>query len=214
MPDPRPTPRELDSGRRDALLRAAGAALLLALMRRDGWAGAASSPGSALATVELKRAAERAELCSAANATGTGLRGEYFAREAGKGEPLLVRLDPTVDFDASLEWPETQANKRPASARWTGWIKPPISGEYRFHLDQPYARLLVSRQLVAGEGAAADAAIALAAGRYYPIALDARRLRDMSGRLRLEWTAPHGARYLVPRALLFLPSDTAKSAGS
>ena len=26
---------------------------------------------------------------------------------------------------------------------------------------------------------------------------------------RLEWTAPHGARFLVPRALLYLPTETA-----
>ena len=164
-------------------------------------------PGS-MAAAELERAARRGELCSAANATGVGLRGEYFAHAIGAGEPLLARTDGTIDFDPSFEWPAARAAQRPASARWSGWVKPPISGRYRFHADQPFARVVVARQLMAGEGAAPDAAIELAAGRFYPIGVEMTALDGMAGRLRLEWTAPHGARYLVPRALLFLPNDS------
>jgi PA14 domain len=195
--------RWLPQGRRRVLLAAAGAVAV-------GLAGpraARSAQANPMAEAELARAARRGELCSISNATGTGLRGEYYAGEPGKGDPLLVRVDATVDFDPALEWPAQLAAKRPASARWSGWVKPPISGRYRFHADQNAARLVVARQVMAGPGAAADGSIELAAGRFYPITLEIAQLAAMTGRLRLEWTAPHGARYLVPRALLFLPSE-------
>jgi hypothetical protein len=167
-----------------------------------------------MAEAEARRAARQNDLCSAANATGTGLRGEYFARTIGKGAPVLVRVDATIDFDSSFEWPKQGMVQRPGAARWTGWVKPPVSGRYRFHLDQPLARVQVSRQVLAGEGATPDSAIELEAGRFYPVVLEVERLEGISGRLRFEWTAPHGARYLVPRALLFTPSETVKAGGS
>ena len=187
-----------------------GASLAAALLwiRRDGVAATESVPAGPLAEREFERAARRAELCSTSNAVGTGLRGEYFAGELGRGDPLLVRTDATIDFDRSLEWPVQGGLRQPASARWTGWVKPPISGRYRFHADQPAARLVVARQVMVGEGAGADASIELASGRFYPVTLEMKRLGGMQDRLRLEWTAPHGARYLVPRALLFMPTET------
>ncbi len=162
---------------------------------------------------ELQRAAQRGELCSTKNAVGTGLRGEYFARAAGGGEVLLVRTDGTVDFDSRFEWPAQRSVSQPESARWTGWIKPSMTGRYRFHADQATASLVVAHQPMLGEGAAAGTSIELAAGRYYPITLQLDQLASMKGRLRLEWTAPHGARYLIPRALLFLPTEQVTSKG-
>jgi hypothetical protein len=134
------------------------------------------------------------------------LRGEYFAKEPLASAPLLVRVDPTVDFDATLDWPANLAGRRPTAARWTGWVKPPYGGNYRFHVEQRSARVVVARQVLVEDGAATDATIHLAAGRFYPIDVDAARLDVLVGRLTLEWTAPHGARYVVPRALLFLPT--------
>jgi hypothetical protein len=200
-----PAHSTIDASRRRVLLGGTAAALLFAPHRRAAGAGA-TQPGS-LAAAELRSAAERAELCSAANATGTGLRAEYFARDARRSAPLLVRIDPTVDFDASLEWPSHLAAERPASAHWAGWVKSPLSGRYRFHCDQATARVVVARQVLVGEGSAPDATIEMAAGRFYPIGLEVRRLDAIAGRLQLEWTAPFGARYVVPRALLFVPSE-------
>ena len=195
--------------RRGALLRAAAVAALLPMHR---WS-LAEAPGTAadgMAAAELKRAERQGELCSAANATGTGLRGEYFAQRIGQGAPLLVRVDSVVEFDRTLEWPADHAARRPVSARWNGWVKPPIGGRYRFHADQPGARLVVARQVLVGEGAPAGTpTVELAAGRFHPISLEMPRLDAIAGRLRLEWTAPHGARYLVPRALLFGPNESA-----
>lgn len=163
-----------------------------------------------LSQAELLRAERRGELCSANNAVGVGLRGEYFAETPGLGEPLLVRTDPSVDFDASLDWPADRAGQRPHSVRWSGWIKPTLTGRYRFHSTAPKSSITVARQVVAGPDAAADASVELAAGRYYPIELVVSELGGDVQRIRLEWTAPHGARYLIPRPLLFTPTETTR----
>jgi hypothetical protein len=182
-----------------AVAGTAGAALLV---RRDGVQ--AASPAAGLAAVEARQAAERAGLCSAANAAGVGLRGEYFAAERCAGAPLLVRLDGAIDFDGSFDLPAgSQARAR--SVRWSGWVKPPLSGRYRFHAGSPDARIVVARQPLAGPDAAPD--VELSAGRFYPILVEVDRIAAAEARIRLEWTAPHGARFLVPRALLYLPTE-------
>ena len=108
--------------RRRLLLGAAlGAGCLLSAR------ASAKSADDAMAAAELKRAAERADLCSASNATGSGLRGEYFAKEPLAAMPLLVRVDTTIDFDATLDWPANLAGRRPSAARWSGWVKPPYT---------------------------------------------------------------------------------------
>lgn len=163
----------------------------------------AGPPGS-VAAAELKQAERLAALCSASNVSGTGLRGEYFASAKVQGAPLLVRVDATVDFDKLLEWPATD-HKRPRSAQWTGWVKAPITGLYRFHATQPRTSIEVARQSMLGKEQQEGDRIELTAGRFYPITLQAEQLELMTGRLALEWTTPFGARYVVPRALLYLP---------
>jgi hypothetical protein len=148
------------------------------------------------------------ELCSARNAVGVGLRGDYFAEPQWRGTPALSRIDASIDFDASMEWPAHRA--APRSVRWQGWIKAPLSGVYRFHLDGVPARLLVARHEMLSADRGTPAPIELQAGRYYPITIEIALLDPhRQAPLRLEWTAPHGARYVVPRSLLFMPTETA-----
>jgi hypothetical protein len=171
--------------------------------------GIRTAPGSANYTSPDQQAADlRANLCTSANAVGVGLRGEYFAGDIGQGEPLLVRVDTPMHFDASLNWPDNLAAQRPRSVRWTGWIKAPITGGYRFHADARGMRVSIAKQIVAGPGAPGTEPVALAVGRFYPILVEISEVTPDMGDVRLEWTAPHGARYLVPRSLLFLPTDS------
>src|SRR4051794_5957829 len=125
---------------RRAFLAAAGTAGVALVVRRDGIRANAAPIGD-LAAVEARQAAARADMCSADNAAGVGLRGEYFAAERLAGAPLLVRLDKSIDFDASLDWPGADRPQRPRSVRWSGWVKPPLSGRYRFHAGTPDARI-------------------------------------------------------------------------
>jgi PA14 domain len=163
--------------------------------------------GLGMGNSELKYAAQRAEICSASNVAGVGLRGEYFTKAQWRGEPSLVRTDSSIDFGPSIDWPSENRHGVPLSVRWTGWIKSPMTGSYRFHIEPARARVVVSKQVVAGEGSTSDATFHLAAGRFYPILVEIDQLNDAS-RVRLEWTAPHGAKYVVPRALLSLPTET------
>lgn len=192
--------------RRSFIVAAIGIGAVLSL-RRDVVELNPAAPSTDRMAAELVRAADRAGICSAANAVGVGLRGEYFSEPSSRGQAVLVRVDDVVDFDASMEWP-TSIAARPVSVRWSGWIKAPLSGLYRFHADAPNMRMLVARNLVAGVGAAPDVKVDLAAGRFYPIEIIVSQLTDSDTRIRLEWTAPHGVRYVVPKALLHLPTET------
>ena len=158
-----------------------GAVLLL---RKDEIASALTSPSADRMTDELLRAAERADLCSAKNAVGTGLRGEYFAKEGLQGPVQLVRVDEVIDFDESVKWAAGTTAPSAASVRWSGWIKAPLSGKYRFHADAPHMRILVARKLVAGEGAPSEELVELAAGRFYPVEVIVSQLSMSDQRIR------------------------------
>lgn len=179
--------------------------------RAHAMAEAASrvGPGAGNYTSPDQQSADmRANLCTGSNAVGAGLRGEYFAGAIGVGEPVLVRVDSPMHFDATLNWPDNLPVQRPGSVRWTGWIKAPLAGGYRFHADAPGMRVSVANEVVAGLGAPGAEPFAMAAGRFYPITVELTQVSADMGEVKLEWTAPHGARYLVPRSLLFLPTDT------
>jgi hypothetical protein len=156
---------------------------------------------------ELARAERLASLCTGANSVGIGLLGEYFQSALFAGKPILTRIDGVIDFDPALDWPAHPGPARALSVHWTGWVKAPMAGQYRFHLTPAMGRVQVSRQLLAGIGASPAGSIELAAGRYYPLDIEIDRLPSSFERLRLEWTAPHGARYVVPRALLHPPTE-------
>lgn len=161
---------------------------------------------SELMAAELARASERADVCSAANAVGVGLRGEYFSEVSLRGKAALVRIDSVINFIPSEEW--SVGVGRPASVRWSGWIKPPLSGQYLFHSTSPNMRIFVARNLVAGGDSAADQRVDLAAGRFYPIEITVSEFGKSDTRISLEWTPPRGARYVIPKALLHLPTET------
>lgn len=157
---------------------------------------------------ELKYAKQRADLCGAGNAVGGGLRGEYFSAPGWAGSLLFTRIDRSIDFEAGLELPVEQA-QQVRSVRWTGWIKPPVAGNFQFHADAPGMRVKVSQQWVAGEGALSGATTEMALGRFYPITVELSFLDPAyRGRWRLDWTAPHGMRFLIPTALLFAPTPS------
>lgn len=200
--------RFLRSRRGAALLAIAGAGTAVLLYQLRGASGPGPNP-SAMdpMTAELLRAAERADICTAANAVGVGLRGEYFAETNLRGTAVLVRVDDVVDFDASILQLSESGARKVSSVRWSGWIKAPISGQYRFHAEAPSMKVRVSRVLVAGADAPPDVGVDMAAGRFYPIDVVVNEIIDSPTRIRLEWTAPHGSRYVVPKTLLQLPTE-------
>lgn len=167
------------------------------------------TPSTDRMAAELLRASERGDICTSANAVGVGLQGEYFSEPNLQGSAKMVRVDDVVDFDDSIRQTFGHASDQPVrSVRWRGWIKAPLSGRYRFHADAPDMQVLVARNLVAGADVAPDESVQLAAGRFYPVEVVVNRVTESGPRIRLEWTAPHGARFVIPKALLHLPTAT------
>ena len=200
-----------DRGRRAAIGFAGALMVLPALVTR----GAVGSPGPAVAgNLPASGAAfgGRAELCSGVNAQGVGLLGEYFAKES-LDSPIFTRMDGVVDFDAELNGLEQKPRgAQPKSARWRGWVRPLTTGRYVFHASTPGMRVVIARDVVATWQPTAPVEVSMVTGRYYPISVELDKLPATSAqRVRLEWTAPQGARFLVPRALLYLPTETVQT---
>ena len=81
-------------------------------------------------------------------APGEGLRGAYF--DSTSAERLLVRIDPTVDFDWHLGSPDPVVPEDYFSVVWTGTIRAPEHAEYLFsvRVDDGF-RLFIDGELVA-----------------------------------------------------------------
>jgi hypothetical protein len=159
---------------------------------------------------EFQRAADRANVCSAREAKAAGLTAEYFAKKDFAGPALLTRQEAPLDHP----WPQAgqEVSAAVLSARWRGWVRPPFTGKFSFHTDIPGALITVAGQPLVN----AEAQVELHTGRYHPIQIE---LRDANAAgagqtplspLKLNWTTPFGARYLLPRAVLYPPSDTVK----
>jgi len=127
-----------------------------------------------------------------------GLRGEYF-KGRGKDEPVLVRIDPKLDF----QW----GGGRPApsvpddfSARWTGAIIPRYSEEYLFDgWGDDALNLTINGVKIFEKGG--EGRIKLEAGRYYPIELN---FVDDSGgaAFQLNWRSQSQVREVIPTECL------------
>lgn len=139
-------------------------------------------------------------LCSSRNIIGVGLQGEYFQQNNFGGKPLMVRTDRLLDSS------QLQFSQDTKSVRWSGWVKAPISGLHRFHFDHPDARILVSKVDFSLDKQKSTEPIDMKVGSFYPIELHLSNVEKVTDSpLRLEWTPPHGYRYLISPAMLFLP---------
>jgi hypothetical protein len=129
-----------------------------------------------------------------------GLSGAYFAGENLLGRKLAVRIDNTVDIE-----PDAMVR----SIRWAGWVRAPVSGTYRFHVDYPHAKVSVSNLDFSSNADHRAEGLDAKAGRYYPITVEVRRLDLTKRRIRLEWTQPFGVRAVIPKVMLYLPMASA-----
>ena len=65
--------------------------------------------------------------------TGDGIRGDYYNGVDLK-EFVLSRRDATLAFDWAHQSPAPGVTAEYFSVRWTGWLLPPASGRYVFHV--------------------------------------------------------------------------------
>jgi hypothetical protein len=199
-----------DKGRREVLWAGAGLLLSRSVVRASSATPTRSEPNRGVSSA-LGESAHQADLCSSANAIGVGLRGEYFSADGWRGHPNAVRTDTTVNFASPAELSKACGLQLIGSVRWTGWVRAHVSGRFRFEGGSPQVRVVVSNLDQSGPQVTSTAGIQLSAGRYYPVRVELDRVSTAQKIVRLQWTAPYGARYVIPRELLFLPSDTVRT---
>jgi beta-glucosidase len=127
--------------------------------------------------------------CVDARCRTHGLRAEHFDNVNLAGTAAATG----TETNAQISW---SGAERQTSARWTGTLTAPESGEYRFRFaSQDGYRIWIGDTLVVDEWGVGDApsissgAITLAAGHKYPIRVEGIQ-RGRRGEQRLVWSTP------------------------
>ncbi|MBJ6109064.1 OmpA family protein [Hymenobacter sp. BT523] len=109
--------------------------------------------------------------------TGTGLKGDYY--EGTNFEKyVLTRRDATINFNWGQQPPAPRLPAEDFSVRWTGWLMPPTSGKYVFHVTvDDGIRLWLNDRLLLNEWrgqpqSSYTAAVELRAGEPYRLRVD------------------------------------------
>jgi len=126
-----------------------------------------------------------------------GLTAEYFANQSLEGEPALRRVDPTVNFRWGAGGPGEPIAGEGFSARWTGKLQPPVTGEYTLGVtSDDGSRLYLDGKCIvdnwrdhAMESATTRAS--LEAGRQYDVRVEMYEKSGEAGCV-LGWRVPGG----------------------
>lgn len=130
-----------------------------------------------------------AALCLDVKCRAQGLKAEFFPGHEPVGQPVEAR----TAANATTSWSGVD---KETSARWTGFIKAPQSGDYSFRFaSEGGYRIWVGDKLVIDEWGVGDAPsiasgkIALKAGTVYPLRVEAFQT-GATGDQRLVWSTP------------------------
>ena len=144
-------------------------------------------------------------------ATGTGLYAEYF-EGLQLNKRKLSRIDATIDnpWNTLSLTPDLSATN--FSARWTGWVQAPSSGDYKFFLrGDDGIRLWINDKLVINQWKLqaateyASPSIAFQAGQKYDIRIEYYQ-GPGAAVCQLSWQGPGIAKQIVPSNRLY-PRD-------
>ncbi len=151
-----------------------------------------------------------------------GLRGEYYNSRRLGGSATLRRLDPSVRFDFGKSSPE-KLDFEGFSARWSGSVLAPETGDYEFvvrtdhaarlwvnHIEEP----LIDAWVKSGDDTEYRASIFLIDGRAYPIRLEftsrrqgvnkeaKKREKPIEAFVELLWMQPRRVEEVIPTRFL------------
>jgi beta-glucosidase len=107
-----------------------------------------------------------------------GLKAEYFSNMSLSGQPLVTRIDATIDFNWGDGSPDKAIPVDNFSARWTGFVTPAASGRYTFRaMTDDGARVFLDGKLVIDDwidhGPSTQSfTTTLEAGRKYSITME------------------------------------------
>lgn len=123
-----------------------------------------------------------------------GLKAEYFDNMNLEGEPK-VRTDDWINFEPANQAPDPFLPKSPLSIRWTGKLKPPVSGTYTFgYTTDDGCRLYIDGEKLIdvwyGRGVTVDTIrVDLEAGKTYQLQVEYFDNRDVAVS-KLAWRIP------------------------
>ena len=146
---------------------------------------------------------------------GTGLAAEYYNAIDFTGPMALNRTEPEINFSWGYGSPGPAVNINYFSARWTGMVEAPVSGNYKFSTtSDDGVRLWVNNALVINNwtdhGSTTDNSplIALSAGVRYDIRME---YYEKSGGAvaRLWWTYPGQSLQIIPQERLYSSTSIA-----
>ena len=152
-------------------------------------------------------------------ASASGWRGSYFANPSLSGEPALVRLDSTIDFDWGEKAPATNLPADGFSVRWTADLRANFSEPYIFSVtSNDGARLWLDGRLLIDDwtdhvSRESTGTVTLEAGRWYQITLEYYEgVREAA--VRLAYSSPSTPWQIIPSANVRsdIPADPGLSA--
>lgn len=145
--------------------------------------------------------------------TGSGLRANYFTDSTNgvanfAGDPVLTRIDPTVNFNWGTEAPDPGVTPDYFMVRWHGQVQPLYSDLYNFSTtSDDGTRLWIDGQLIVdqwqNQGATTrSGSIQLQAGQKYDLVLEYYDWTS-SASVQLSWSSTHQAPQIVPVTQLY-----------
>lgn len=123
-----------------------------------------------------------------------GLKAEYFDNMRLEGEPV-IREEEWINFEPANQAPDPFLPASPLSIRWTGKLRPLVSGNYTFSFSyDDGARLILDGETLIdkwrGAGISIDtASVYLEAGKDYELKTEYYDDRDYA-LARLQWRVP------------------------
>jgi hypothetical protein len=141
-------------------------------------------------------------------APGNGLRGAYFNGTKPAGNPVLSRIDPTVDFNWGKGAPGAGMDRDAFLVRWTGQVKPRHSETYTFYtVTDGGAKLWVNGTLLIDntpkKGLVENSGtISLKAGGRYDLVMEYAEDKG-NAVARLLWSSTSQPKGVIPQARLY-----------
>jgi hypothetical protein len=145
---------------------------------------------------------------------GYGLTAQYFADHDWK-QQVVERFDRQLDFLWSIASPHPDLKADDFAVRWTGWLRPPASGEYRIVIvSDDGARVVIDGKTIIDDWAIGplrrrDAVVTLS-NKAHALRVEYREHKDASA-VSLRWVRPGRTSIAepIPPQCLFCVQETA-----
>jgi beta-glucosidase len=126
---------------------------------------------------------------------GMGLRAELFVNANMDTEPLVRRVDPTIDFNWVAALPAAGIPVDGFSVRWSGVLTPDVTADGYFSIPpQDIMRVWLDDDLILNSwepGAALQKPVSLEAGRSYALTVEYRKMSGGAS-VRVGWAQKAG----------------------